>query len=364
MAKRDPAATERNRRIDEMGVRLKGLLPEVLNITGITSEFSLHGIYGGKHDKFIDMKNAVIHTPEHFVDLWLKGFMDHLKGLGFYGASSGIYAHFCWLRDIIEVREYVLLFLKRTYLRYYESLSKNRPKVEQSTLWIGQNRASYGLLVTPRFNSRIEQWENDKSEIRHFKPDYWTIGHVIETGVVIPNVPERVRFDDLDQYLTFFEHSLVRGSGSPHEAAIADRYSRFVRAAADPLKIPLLIPEFRYAGLDTKHEHRLDFCVIDPFSLQRVGFELSPWSTHGEMTRLKGLPQSKINEIARANREAEMAKQKKFYRTHGVYTLIYTDTDLKTPDAVFADISNHLTPEKAVKQLELRTLDDLDKFRL
>jgi hypothetical protein len=37
----------------------------------------------------------------------------------------------------------------------------------------GQN-ASYGSFVTPRFVKG--QWENDKSEIRKFPQDYWSVG--------------------------------------------------------------------------------------------------------------------------------------------------------------------------------------------
>ena len=80
---------------------------------------------------------------------------------------------FTQLRDHKEVREWLNLFLKRTFLRNYEALSKVRPSVEEAIMWIGQENASYGLLITPRF--REGQWENDKSEIRHFKSKYWTI---------------------------------------------------------------------------------------------------------------------------------------------------------------------------------------------
>ena len=94
-------------------------------------------------------------------------------------------------------------------------------------MWIGQENASYGLLVTPRFKNG--QWENDKSEIRHFKPNYWTIGHILETGFVVPHEEETINFNDINQYLTFFKNTLVRNSGSSHEMEIAKRYCDYVK---------------------------------------------------------------------------------------------------------------------------------------
>ena len=360
MAKRDPEKTARNKEIAEMTVQLKALLPRVLAITGISSELSLHGIYGGKHAQFIDIKHAVIQTPEHFVTLWLRGYMSFLKKYGAIMGATGHYKNFCFIRDHAEVRDYIFLFLKRTFLREYDALAKKRPTVEQSTLWIGHNRASYGLLVTPRFQAG--EWENDKSEIRHFEQDYWTIGHVLETGLVIPSKDAKITFLSVEQYLAFFEHTLVRASASPHEAAIAERYCNFVRNAPDPSKVPLLIPELRYAGLDGNHQYRLDFCVIDPFTMERVGFELSPWSTHGQLTGLKGLTQQKINDLAKANFEAEMKKLRAFLKKHEIYTLVYTDEDFQNYAMLFEDMARYLVPQKAAKQLELRILDEMANF--
>ena len=54
---------------------------------------------------------------------------------------------------------------------------------------------------------------------------------------------------------------------------------KLVRAAKEPLKVPLLIPEYRYEGRLPKHKYRLDFTIINPDTMDKVGFELSPWST-------------------------------------------------------------------------------------
>lgn len=366
MAKRDPEKTARNKLIETMSEELRSRLPRALELSGALKEQSLHARYGGKHAQFIDIKHAVIHTPEHFVALWLKGYMYYLRQLeatkGMYAKSSSYYQNFVAMQQHPELWTYIEVFLKRTFLRFYDSLARTRPTVERSTIWIGQNNASYGLLVTPRFAHG--NWENDKSEIRHFPKDYWTIGHVLKTGLVIPFKDEKIQFANVDAYLTFFEHVLVRNSGSPHEGRIAQRYTNFVRSAQNPEKVPLLIPEFRYAGIAGNHVHRLDFCVIDPFTMNRVGFELSPWSTHGELTKIKGLSQKAVNEIAQGNFEAEMKKLKAYFKEHEIYALIYTDTDLQNPDSVFADIARFLLPEKAAQQLQLSIRDEFLAFRL
>lgn len=366
MAKRDPEKTARNKKIAEWGATLKEKLPGVLEVLGLEREGSLHGIYGGKHADFIDIKHAVIHTPEQFVALWQRGYMDYLRkqaaARGPYAKDSNYYKNFRVLQEQPKVWEYVELFLKRTFLRNYESLARTRPTVEQSAIWIGQNNASYGLLVTPRFYKGV--WDNDKSEIRHFPKDYWTIGHILETGFVIPGKERRIEFNDVEDYLTFFENVIVRASGSVHEAKIAEKYSEFVRAAPHVEKVPLLIPELRYAGLARDHKYRLDFCIIHPFTMERVGFELSPWSTHGQLTGTKGMTQKAINDMAKANFESEMKKLKAYYRDMGIHVLVYTDSDLQNPGKVFGEIAGYLNPEKAARQLQLAIRDEFMHFDL
>ena len=59
------------------------------------------------------------------------------------------------------------------------------------------------------------------------------------------------------------------------EKQIAAKYADYVMSQSNPSAVPLLIPEYRYLGREKKHEYRLDFSVINPISLDKVGFELS-----------------------------------------------------------------------------------------
>jgi hypothetical protein len=288
----------------------------------------------------------------------MEGFKSHLSTTKFRTSYDDLFDQ---IKASPAFKEYLDIFLRRSYLKHYEELYRKRPTIDESEIWIGQNNADYGLLVTPRFNEAKGEWENDKSEIRHFKPVYWSVGHALETGLVIPGKDSRITFKDIDQYLTFFEDVLVRSTISSYQKKIAAKYCELVRAAKEPLKVPLLIPEYRYEGRLPKHKYRLDFTIINPDTMDKVGFELSPWSTHGLLTGTAKKTQKQINEEAAGNFDKEMSKLKAFFKTHGIYTLIYTDKDLKEFDAVFADIETYLEAPKPKKQLSFHFINNFFK---
>lgn len=356
MAKRDPEKTARNKIDKELTSQIRLLLPEVLAKTGFDNQLSLHGKIGGKFADYIDIKNVVVQSPDHFVSLWLQGYKAVLESGSGFGNQVETYE---LLKKHKVFRDYLFLFLRRTYIRQYEALSKKKPSVEEAEIWIGQENANYGLLITPRFVAG--KWENDKSEIRRFKPKYWSIGHVLQTGLVIPDRDEKMPFNSVQEYLTFFKNVLVRNSGSPYERAIADKYEEFVLNSDNPEDIPLLIPEFRYDGLKKKHKYRLDFTVIEGIDLNKVGFELSPWSTHGYLSKTKTLTQKEINQMALDNFEREMKKHKDYFRNHGIFLMIYTDSDLNDLDAIFDDIKSYMKPKSFGSQLKFHILEDFFK---
>ncbi|TWI20299.1 hypothetical protein [Sphingobacterium siyangense] len=357
MAKRNPELTARNRIINQLTEEMNTLLPAVLKKTGFTNVHSLHGKIGGKFDEYIDIQNDVITSSEHFISLWLQGYKQtlldrHITAEG----GSMIYETYSLLQTHKVFKEYLMLFLRRTYLRNYEALSKKRPSIEDAEIYIGQNNANYGILITPRFVNGF--WENDKSEIRHFKKPYWSIGHIMETGFVIPGKNDKITFRDIPEYLNFFVNVIVRNSGSTYEMQLGELYRDYVLNHARPENIPLLIPEFRYEGIDVAHKYRLDFTIIEPNDLNKIGFELSPWSTHGQLTGTKGMTQKAINEKAQANFEKEMAKHKNYFKKHGIFSMIYTDEDLKDIPAIFEDMKKYLEPKTSSQQLQLHILDD------
>ncbi len=356
MASRDPEVTARNKVIKQLSEEIQELLPEVLAKTKFDSIHSLNGKIGGKFDQFIDIKNEVITSPDHFISLWLQGYKDDLIKRGDYAEHSNLYETYKLLQKHSVFKDYLFLFLKRVYLRNYDALSKKRPTLEDAEIYIGQNNANFGILVTPRFLEGY--WENDKSEIRHFKKQYWSIGHILETGFVIPGKNDRMTFRDVPEYINFFVNVIVRNSGSKYEMEIAELYREYVLNHSRPENIPLLIPEFRYEGIDVIHKYRLDFTIIEPNDLNKIAFELSPWSTHGELTGVKALTQKEINDKASLNFGKEMKKHKDYFKRYGIFTLIYTDEDLKDTKAIFEDMKKYLEPKTSSKQLKIHILDE------
>ena len=288
--------------------------------------------------------------------MWLQGYKDHLKSIGHYVEKSNLYETYKLLQKHNVFKDYLFIFLKRVYLRNYDALSKKRPTIEEAEIYIGQNNANYGVLITPRFFKG--QWENDKSEIRHFKKQYWSIGHILETGFVVPGKDDKITFRDVPDYLNFFVNVIVRNSGSKYEMEIAEMYRNYVLSHTRPENIPLLIPEFRYEGIDVIHKYRLDFTIIEPNDLNKIGFELSPWSTHGQLNGIKSMTQKAINEKASANFNSEMKKHKSYFKKHGIFTLIYTDEDLKNTADIFEDMKKYLEPKTSSKQLKIHIFED------
>lgn len=353
MTKRDPNQTARNRMIKEIKIKLRELLPTVLSDLKLDNEQSLNAIIGSKTDEFLDLKNDVIRSPEEFISHWLQGLKKS-------AIEDGVAKHaLIWnqLKKYESYRKYLHLFLRRSYLTHYDELSKNRPAVEDAEIWIGQQNANYGLLVSPRFKDG--KWENDKSEIRAFNKVYWTVGHVMETGPVIPSKNKIFKFSDIEQYLLFFQDTLVRNSGSSYEYEIAGYYCDYVRNQDAPELVPLLIPEFRYASLLRKHIYRLDFMVINPYTLSKVGFELSPWSTHGYLAKISGLTQAEINKMASDNFAKEMRKHRAYFKEHNVVCLIYPDELLADTKKLFDnEIEPYLKPEKLQYQLSFQLMEE------
>lgn len=300
----------------------------------------LHGFIGGKNSIFINLKEESITSSEHFLTLWLNGLKRELNRTR---SPSRFHDLATLLKENRIFKEYTSIFLRRTYLDNYEAYSRNKPLLHNSEIWIGQNNAEYGLLITPRFNDN--NWKNDKSEIRHFPEEYWTIGHILNTGLAIPYKNKRITFPSTIDYLNFFTDIIVRHSGSKYEMDIAEQYANYVTNHKDPTKIPILIPELRYNGLTKNHKYRLDFCILNQSNLTKTGFELSPWSTHGYISNTGKMTAKEINEAAKNNFEREIKKHKDYFMEYGIFTLIYTDCDLQDCTKIFKDILKHLEPK-------------------
>lgn len=67
--------------------------------------------------------SPVIHCQEQFVTRWLEGLKES-------ALEDGVVAYLSLWKKIKKhkkFREYVVLFLRRSYLKHFDELSKNRP---------------------------------------------------------------------------------------------------------------------------------------------------------------------------------------------------------------------------------------------
>ena len=343
MAPRDPNKTARNKTIKSMKEELREIHMSVLREVGRDSEQSLNTFIGSKIGEFINLKDEVISTPEEFVNLYLQGMEARSESSG--KEIKGL------LKDNSNVnfRKYLYISLRRSFLKHYEEFYKLRPKDDSSEVWFGVNDAHYGLLVTPRWNGNA--WENDNSEIRSVKFKYWTIGHVLSTGICLPDEDDKYIFKDVKSYLNFFK-SQVRLTKSQYQKDIADFYIEYVNHSDSPLEVPLLIPEIRYDGSGRKHKYRLDFMVINPFTMERIGFEISPWSTHGKLSG-KHKTLIELNEEALGNFEKEMLKIRAYYKKFKVPIFHFSDSDLVDINNIWREIADYLSIDTPPKQLEM-----------
>ena len=340
--KRDPNKTARNKAIQEYKEQLRVLLPSVLSATGFPSEANLNAFIGGKTGCLIDLVNERISSSDHYVSLWLSGLEEKVQD---HDTSQQFLALYNQLQSIYSFNTYVGIFLRRSYLKYSEELSRIRPNERESSYWFGLNDQDYGLFITPRLNG--DTWENDKSEERSFPAEYWTLGHVLISGFVVPDTKDRIQFSDLNEFIKFYKHVLVRSTRSNYQIKIAELYCSYIEQSDSPNNVLFLFPELRYGGKDIKHKYRLDFSLINNQLQEKIGFELSPWSTHGYISKTKELSQKEINIQAADNFQSEIDKINNYYLQHGITTLTFSDRDLKNIERIFED---NIVPRLNIQQ--------------
>ncbi len=224
------------------------------------------------------------------------------------------------------LREYIYLFLERNFYRNFEARVRAKPDEALWQIWFGPGQLVWGILISPA--RRFGQWTNDKSQMRRENYGYWTIEHILETGLIAPEYEDPVTFKDVNALLTFYETVLARVSNSEYERTISRLYLEYVRANDNPEQIPLLIPELRYAGKETKHLYRLDFTVLNPYTMQMTGFEISPASSHMSIAGSTKKTQKALNEELAEKWAKEADKRNAYFEKYGITTVTFTDTEL------------------------------------
>jgi len=299
----------------------------------------LHGVVGGKNNIYVDSVKMQFSDPTDFKARWIQGFIKYV-GKDRYSPLRNL------LKDKV-FRTYTLTFLERNFYRNLKERTRAKPDENLWAIWFGGGGFVWGLIIAPAYRNKI--WTNDVSEIRRSSYMYWTIGHVVSTGLIDPENNEIVKFDSLDDLIKFYRNILKRISNSLYEKEIFDRYVGYLKASEDPFAEPFLIPEFRYAGLDVDHQYRLDFTILNSHTMELVGFEFSPHSTHMSVAKIKDKKQKDVNEELCAKWDKEMSKRNDYFSEFGITTITFSDIHLKDIPACFDIMKIYLEKRPAIK---------------
>lgn len=332
--------------------KLKSMQKEVLEIyNGILAKngkddsrsiHSMHAVIGGKNNTFVDSIRTRFLDPNDFIEQWIKGLLDRYENYTYINHEGKECKYI--LIPLLQndfFREYTLIFLERNFYRNLIARTRYKPSETLWELWVGSGNFILGLLMTPVYRSG--KWTNDVSEIRRATYKYWTIGHIMKTGIIDPEATEKIMFSTYNDLFTFYRSILKKLSNSLYEKEIFDRYILYLKKSKDIEEEPLLIPEIRYAGLEKHHKHRLDFTILNTHTQEYIGFELSPSSSHMAISGIKsGKTQKDMNVELSDNWNKEMGKRNDYFSEFGITTITFTDNDLQDMDKVFKCITSYL----------------------
>lgn len=312
---------------------------------------SFHAHIGRNNNTFVDSVRTRFTGPQDLIARWIVGLhnaLDARKASGKHRYGGGLHSEEVVLRCLQEekLREYTFHFLERNFYRNFRERTRNKPDDALWSVWFGAGNLSWGLIIAPA--RRNDEWTNDKSQMRRESYTYWTLGHVLSTGLHDPTSESPLKFESIESFSTFYRSVLKRVSNSLYEQAICDRYLNYLGRSDNPLDEPLLIPEFRYAGKEKHHEFRLDFTVLNGYTFDFTGFELSPSSTHIRVQKAAGKTQTQLNEELAKAWEHEVQKRNANFQTYGINVVTFADRALKDIDACFAHIEACLRARTAM----------------
>jgi hypothetical protein len=355
---------------------LNNILPIVKeNVESITKEdfslLSFHAQIGSRNSLYIDGVRTKFIDSEDFIAQWLCGLVRNVErqideGTFGRGRHKGAdYYLIQYLKDL-SIREYVFTFLTRNFYRNFKERVRNKPDENLWSLWFGNGNLVWGLVIEPVLRDGC--WTNDKSEMRRASYNYWTIGHIVSTGLIDPTSNSPIRFGSPEDFLGFYKSVIIRTSNSQYEKEIADRYIEYLKRSDDLNQELFLIPEFRYAGKEVKHIYRLDYTILNSYVMKMTGFEISPASTHISLERTKDKTQKSLNFELSQQWSKEMTKRNSYFSKYGISTVTFTDTDLGDVKQCFQSIEVFLreradastTLHNAISEMELF----IDRYKL
>lgn len=344
-------------KIDELDQKIRSLRNSVLEATGFDAVGVLNVYISGKLQDYLDVLHKTYKNSDEFIAAWFQGFKEDIESIMPVKEDQRKEKDlrrlklFDAMKANPDVIEFVKLTLERSFLRKYEKYSRRKPP-KSDILWIGDNNRilGIGIVIKPdrypiyegtNFTGKYRiEWGNDRSETFKLAANYWTIGHILISEIIDYSNNEIIHFITVKEYLDFFLDFVEKqNSYSIFETQIARCYCEYVNKCSNPLDVPLLIPQFRYGGLEHKHKYRLDFMIIDPFTHTKYGIEISPYSTHGQ----KDVYQHDID------------KQNDFVSQYNIVPIKYADHHLQDVKSLFEEcIVPYLNP----KDMSGKSADD------
>jgi len=322
----------------ELRKRQTQVLEVLESITGKSENIDrLHGFIGSYNQVFAKVHTRRFSNFEHFQRVWL----DELIKSNWYD----------YLKKLLKIKisqDYIFIFLERTFYRKLKERTRLKPSETLWSVWFGDNKNCYGLFISPTYFNNI--WSNKAHQIRKVKFNYWTIEHVLSTGLIDSKANRLINFKNIHQLLEFYKKNFHDLSVSPYEKRIYELYQEYINSSTAPLKEPFLIPEFRYRGLDILHEHRLDFTCLNSYTDKLIGFELSPQSTHIRITS-----NDTKDEELKQQWEKEIDKRNDYFSNFGITTITFADKQLSNIENCFDTIKGYLS----ARNEELEDIDTM-----
>lgn len=348
-----------NKRIIEIDMQLSGMLSEVLEIYWIETEkrwykketiHSLHWVILWKNNKYMDLPKIQFIDFEDFLRRWLIGLQDasneHDHREKLYHAWSEQKLLTVDLLKYEKGERYIRLALERNFYREYVERVRYKPDDSLWGIWFWGNQMFWWLFISPVL--RNSKWTNDVSEVRRAKFEYYTIWHILSTWLVNPDTNEVKHFSSFEEFIVFYKDVLRHISNSPYEKEIIDKYINFLKLSEDKNNELLLIPEFRYWGMDNNHLYRIDFTILNPHTRKMIWFEISPISSHSWVPSIKNTTQKAIVSAVWVQWEKEISKRNIFFDTYWISIITFTDKHLQDMDECFNEIKKYLTRNKQI----------------
>lgn len=184
-----------------------------------------------------------------------------------------------WQNQILK--KYMNLYLEKSFYMHLNERLIAKPDRKLYEIHMGKNRTGgkkniRSLYITPRF--RDGRWENDESEIRRVKFVFYTIGHLLATGLIV-HTDEGMEQIKKKGFEDWIEILYPTNELEKDEMNFVECYLEYVRVHKDRMnRIPLLIPQFRFYGMEEKHKYRADFLLLnylDNANVRHILIELS-----------------------------------------------------------------------------------------